>query len=99
MRTTSTSILGVGLGIGLGLGSLLLAPSCAKPSPDPMETPQPDMSQAPPDMSPPGARCEYQPAPIPTGVGQPIVAGAVLAGVDEAALDLPVGTPLGGYTA
>ena len=59
----------------------------------------PDLAAAAPDLGKPAARCEYEAAPVPSGVGQKIAAGPVLAGVGEAALDLPVGTPLGGYTA
>ena len=89
---------------GLGLGPLLLlfvAVGC-KPGPELEPTDGPPAADlAPPstDLTPPGPRCQYEPAPIPAGVGQPITAGTVLAGVGEAPLDLPVGTPLGGYTA
>ena len=58
-----------------------------------------DMSPPAPDLAGEAAHCEYEPAPTPTASGGPIVAGTVLAGVGEAPLDLPVGTPLGGYTA
>jgi neutral ceramidase len=60
---------------------------------------EPDLATSPPDLFTPAARCEYEAAPVPSGVGGKIAAGPVLAGVGEAALDLPVGTPLGGYTA
>ena len=57
--------------------------------------------------APQGQRKNCQPlrreaAPVPAagaGVGQLIAAGPVRAGVGEVRLDLPVGTPLGGYTA
>ncbi len=94
--------LGPGLGsLGLTLAlALALTWGCSKPEPGPLDGP-PAADLAPPsaDLTPPGPRCQYEPAPIPAGVGQPIAAGAVLAGVGEAPLDLPVGTPLGGYTA
>ena len=106
----SKSGLGLGRGeprvLGLGLGGLLLtlaltlAVSCSKPGPEPTDGPPAvDMAAPSPDLTAPGPRCQYEPAPIPSGVGQPIAAGAVVAGVGEAPLDLPVGTPLGGYTA
>ncbi|MFO0573956.1 MAG: neutral/alkaline non-lysosomal ceramidase N-terminal domain-containing protein [Polyangia bacterium] len=57
-----------------------------------------DLAAGAPDLGTQAARCEYEAAPVPSGVGQKIAAGPVLAGVGEAALDLPVGTPLGGYT-
>ncbi len=43
--------------------------------------------------------CKYESAPPRAGTGQTISAGAVLAGTAEVRIDLPVGTPLGGYTA
>lgn len=91
--------------MGLGLGALLfrlggLGGLGCTTHPDPPDNPSPaDMSAPTPDQSPPGASCSYEVAPVPAGVGQPIAAGAVRAGVGEAPLDLPVGTPLGGYTA
>lgn len=65
----------------------------------PDEAPPEDMATNPPDMATEGSRCTYEAAPVPSGVGQVIAAGAVVAGVGEAELDLPVGTPMGGYTA
>lgn len=58
-----------------------------------------DMSPPAPDLAGEAAHCAYEPAPVRAASGGPIVAGTVLAGVGEAPLDLPVGTPLGGYTA
>ena len=60
-------------------------------------TPGPDPDQPP--MKP--ASCSYQAAPEPAataGTGEIIKPGAVAAGVGEALIDLPVGTPLSGYT-
>lgn len=63
--------------------------------------------QADPPLDPDGskppakARCMYETAPLPTwgvGVGQPIKPAPITAGVGEAAIDLPVGTPMSGYT-
>ena len=52
----------------------------------------------PPDETP--GRCTYEAAPMPAGgTGETIAPGPVRAGVGEAPLDLPVGTPLSGYTA
>lgn len=54
-----------------------------------------------PDMATPSsdATCSYEAAPAASGIGERIAAGQVLAGTAEARIDLPVGTPLGGYTA
>ncbi len=50
-----------------------------------------------PDM---GTSCHYDPAPAPTArPPSPPGAGPVRAGVGESPIDLPVGTPLGGYSA
>src|SRR5947209_2352989 len=63
--------------------------------------PDPDVGPGPGDtdtslFSP--AHCGYETAPTPASsvAGGP---GKVMAGVGEAPIDLPVGTPLGGYTA
>lgn len=84
----------------LGLGplclGLLLGAGCTT-KPDQTGEEHPDL--AAPDMTTPAARCEYETAAAPAGVGQKIAAGPVLAGAGEAELDLPVGTPMGGYTA
>lgn len=61
----------------------------------------PPADMPPPDAGTP-ASCTYEAAPVPgqgQGIGQAIAAGPVRAGVGEARLDLPVGTPLGGYSA
>ncbi|MBL9043230.1 MAG: neutral/alkaline non-lysosomal ceramidase N-terminal domain-containing protein [Myxococcales bacterium] len=48
---------------------------------------------------PPAAEsCAYDVSPARSGAGQLILPGAVLAGTGEARIDLPVGTPLGGFT-
>ncbi len=49
--------------------------------------------------TPPAAEsCAYEVSPALSGAGQLILPGAVLAGTGEARIDLPVGTPLGGFT-
>lgn len=98
MRRTaqSTTTLARLLSLSLSLAGGLSLTSCTT---KPDEAPPEDMAEAPPDMATAGSRCEYEAAPVPSGVGQVITAGAVLAGVGEAELDLPVGTPMGGYTA
>lgn len=87
--TRSMTTLARLLSLSLSLSGGLLLLGC---------TTKPD--EAPPeDMATAGSRCTYEAAPVPSGVGQTITAGAVMAGVGEAELDLPVGTPMGGYTA
>ena len=50
-------------------------------------------------MTPPtGEVCPYDKAPQPSGIGERIMPGQVLAGIAESRIDLPVGTPLGGFT-
>jgi len=47
------------------------------------------------------ARCTYAAAPEPpasAGIGQPIKAAPITAGAADAVIDLPVGTPMSGYT-
>ena len=59
--------------------------------------PGPDPDQPPTKP----ASCSYQAAPEPAataGTGEIIKPGPVAAGVGEALIDLPVGTPLSGYT-
>ena len=54
------------------------------------------------DMDAQATACSYGVAPVPPAaarIGQPIAAGTILAGVGTAEIDLPVGTPLSGYTA
>lgn len=75
-----------------GIFPALLLAACESP----MSEPPTDMTKPPDPVAP---RCSYEAAPVPTGTGMPIVAGEVRAGVGEAPLDLPVGTPLAGYTA
>jgi len=85
----STSLRPIAL-LGLGASALLSGCKTADPPAD-MSTPDPAV-----------ASCKYEAAPVPAagaGVGQLIAAGPVRAGVGEVRLDLPVGTPLGGYTA
>ena len=60
--------------------------------------PPSEQSDLPPKMMMEDA-CPYESAPPRAGVGQTISAGAVLAGTAEVRIDLPVGTPQGGYTA
>lgn len=87
----STSLRPMALLKFLGLGAAIL-PGC--------KVAEPPADLSPPE--PPAASCKYESAPVPApsaGVGQPIAAGPVRAGVGEVRLDLPVGTPLGGYTA
>ena len=68
------------------LGAVLTA--CAVPPTD-----NPDL------MTPPtGEVCPYEKAPLPSGIGERIMPGQVLAGTAESRIDLPVGTPLGGFT-
>lgn len=59
--------------------------------------PGPDTDKPPPKAS----ACTYKSAPEPAaaaGIGEIIKPGPVKAGVGEAPIDLPVGTPLSGYT-
>lgn len=82
----------------LGGAALLSAVTLLACKDPPNENAQPDLA-APVDALPPAARCALEPAPAaPAGVGTPIAAGEVAAGVGEAPLDLPVGTPMAGYT-
>lgn len=62
---------------------------------------EPALMDSPDLADPPStdASCTYEAAPLPSGIGERIAAGQVLAGTAEARIDLPVGTPLGGYTA
>lgn len=76
--------------------SLLLLSSLLACQADPA-TPGPDPDKPP--LKP--AACSYKSAPEPAkaaGIGEIIKPGAVSAGVGEAVIDLPVGTPLSGYT-
>lgn len=53
------------------------------------------------DKPPTQARCAYAVAPTPAaavGIGQPIKPAPITAGLGEARIDLPVGTPMSGYT-
>lgn len=88
-RTTIARLLSLSLSLSLLTGGLLLTSCTSKPDEAPPEA----------DMATAGSRCTYEAAPVPSGVGQVIAAGPVMAGVGEAELDLPVGTPMGGYTA
>lgn len=45
------------------------------------------------------AHCTYQDVPANAGTGTPVAAAPLMAGAAEVALDVPVGTTLGGYTA
>jgi neutral ceramidase len=96
-RTARTLTRLLSLSLSLSSLSLSLLAGCTT-KPDEVPDAQ-DMAQPAPDLATPAERCTYETAPPPSGVGQTILAGAVVAGVGEAELDLPVGTPMGGYTA
>ena len=76
------------LAVPVALAAVLAA--CAVPAP----SDAPDMTDSPPAAD----ACSYETAPEPSVVGQVILPGQVHAGMAEARIDLPVGTPLGGFT-
>lgn len=89
LRRRSTRAPGrLALLLALTTGSLL---GCSE-----SESPTPDGGADSPSFSP--AHCSYEEPPA-AGPRGPSAAAALRAGAAEVALNLPVGTPLGGYTA
>lgn len=75
----------------LSVSSLSLLLGCQAEPPVPVDG----------DMPPAKSHCTYEPSSPPAasaGIGQNIKAAPLVAGVGESAIDLPVGTPMSGYT-
>jgi neutral ceramidase len=88
-----------GLSVALALAALLPAVGCGDD--DGGDSPPP--VDAGTDLGPPRpastAHCEYVPYPATARAGTTVTTGPLRAGVAERALDIPVGTGLGAFTA